>query len=167
MQFHFISNLFQLHVAVFEAYTQRSMSFIGNVTSIRNSDNYLSKQLALWPLTQIGELTFDHQVAVFQEDIEESSCGKLSFDVNHQLKEALTEIYLGERDFTCNKSSVSEFQSLFLKRYRTHVVCEFPFLIMKFVFLFQFMVWLTSCLATCKVWFKICVHLSNIKFLKL
>lgn len=93
-----------------EKYTQISMSFIDNV-----SDNYLSKQLALWPLTQTGELTFDHQVAVFQENVEESSRGKLSLDVNHQLKEALAEIYLGERDFTCNKSSVSEIQLLFLK----------------------------------------------------
>lgn len=162
MQFHFISNLFQF--AVLEAYTKTSMLFIDTVTSFCNFDNYLSKQFALWPLTQIGELTFDHQMAVFQEDIEESSSWKLSLDVNHQLKKALAEIYLGEWDFTCNKCSVSEFQSLFLKRYRTHVVCEFPFLIMKFVFLLLFIVWLTLCLATCKVWFKICVHLSNIKF---
>lgn len=119
MQFHLISNLLQF--AVLEAYTKTSMLFIDTVTSFCNSENYLSKQLALWPLTQIGELTFDHQVAVFQENIEESSRGKLSLDVNHQLKEALTEIYLGEWYFTCNKFSVSEIQLLFLKWHIEHM----------------------------------------------
>ena len=64
---------------------------------------YLSKQLALWPFTEIGQLTFDHQVAVLQEDVEESSSGKLGLYIDHQLKEALAEIDLGVWNLPCQK----------------------------------------------------------------